>query len=506
MYRSHYNRPHQRTYSMGPYQERQIHDSQRRLNALFQTRITPRLERIMNKHYQFTRPWNPFDRWENQALPSLLPSSGNLSNSVYPDPSPDYQSIETILAEEQDQQGEVDTYPDVDLNDSIVTGSGYNTKYHISDPRNDSGFGSTSDTPTSLPKSRGLNYIPLASEENGENGNPPMKSCTVVSDSKDFIPLTSPETEVDQSQDIDSDDEDPGIDQLFTEEEDQTSRSESSSSHPAETSNKPSFKNIHDQNAYDVKNQKRFFKCDLCDFIARNKGLMLNHFRSTLHTSAAEIMGSQVEEVYHCKSIIDPAAVHLHAKNRSNVSDLAIMCPICFKYFSTMYQCANHAKKDHGENVYGVGKVIGRHATYIPTNLQCLCNEQFNNDSKLIKHIHTCKHFQTQPQPNVSFLHVCPYCVQLFIDVNSCRTHIQSERKKHNVPQIIEVSTLHVAHPTIKKPMLPYACGPTLQDTSETRVIYPHDKKKAMKAWRRNKSVTLDAYHKKNPFKRTKKQ
>ncbi|XP_062573012.1 zinc finger and BTB domain-containing protein 17-like [Saccostrea cucullata] len=499
MYRPYYNRPHHRTYSMGPYEERQVHDSQRRLNSLFQSRISPRMERIMNHHYRFTRPWSPYDRWENQALPSLLPSSGNLTHSVYPDPSPDYHSIETALAEEQEEQGEVEDYPDAYLNDSAVSGSYYYTKDHPSDPRNDSGFGSTSDTPTSLP--RGRNYTPLAS---AGNGNPPIKNCTAASNSKDFIPLSSSAAAEDEGEDGDSDDEDTGIGQLFT--EDSASSAGPSENHPTDTSNKPSVMYANDPNAYDVKIQKRFFKCDLCDFKVPNSGLMQKHFRNSLHTSAAEIMGSQVEETFHCKSIIDPAAVHMHAKDRTGVSDLAIMCPICFKYFSTMYLCAKHAVQEHGENVYGVGKVTGQHSTYIPMNLQCLCNEQFINDSTLIKHMNTCKHFQTAPQANISFLHVCPFCFQIFIDFNSLRSHIRSEGKKHKVPQIIEISTIHVEHPTIKKPMLPYACGPLLQDTSETRVIYPHDKKKAMKAWRKNKNVTLGAYHKMNSCKKAKLQ
>ncbi|XP_061186570.1 uncharacterized protein LOC133194682 [Saccostrea echinata] len=506
MYKSNYKSisSHHRTYSKGPYQDRQIYYSQRSLNSLLlQSGVTRRLKRTLNKHNKITRPYNPIDRLENLALPSVLQSYDNKSDSVYSDPLPEYNSMETNMSEEEDQQRQVVTYPVVPLNDNAVTGHGECIMDNISDPWNDSGFGSTSDTPTALPRPRVLIYIPLLKTE---KRNPPIKKCTVVSNSQDVTPLTSTEfkpllTENQSGEDI-HDVGDTGLVNLFTGENNLAPRTESSISNSGEKSNNRSSEYMLDEPAFGVKNQHHFYKCDFCDFTVPSKGKMKVHFESTLHTRAAEIMGYKMDGKYHCKSIIDPAAVFLNAEKRTQVTDLVVMCPICFTYYPTMYQCANHAKQNHCENVYGIGKVIGQHTIYIPSALKCLCNVWFNEESKYIKHIQTCKHFRIQPQANVSFFQVCPFCYEVFNDIIGCRAHIQSGRKRHSVTKIIEVNTIHVSHPTIKKPMLPYACGPTLQDTSETRVIYPRNRKKAMRAWRRNKRMTRNAFCKRNKSKR----
>lgn len=148
----------------------------------------------------------------------------------------------------------------------------------------------------------------------------------------------------------------------------------------------------------------------------------MNHFNTTGHTSSAEIMGSFENETYHCKSIIDPAAVHLFTRKRSlkNVTDLVILCPICFKYFPSMYQCANHAKRDHNENVYGVGKVVRQQTTHVAIGLKCLCMSQFNHESEVAKHVHKCKNYQINKNQTFltsMFVHIASECLTALWDV-----------------------------------------------------------------------------------------
>lgn len=498
MYRPYYNRRSHYNREYSPYPDYEIDHSQRRICSLFQSRITPRLGRIMQKHYQFTRPWSPFDRWEDQALPTLLPSCSNLTQTVYPDPSPDYNMVARRLSKEKEQIDEVNVYPDFEPNNPVPAGSSVNLKDSFSDPRNDSGFGSISDTPSS---SRLPDFIPLNCEE--ENTFRDQNSSA-----QDFHPTTSDRANVilvsddDNSiiaisDDYDEDDNEPNVGDFFAKEENLATSTGTSVKNNAKASNKPPVLSMQDQIAGNVKNQKRFFKCDYCDFKAPNKGKMMNHFDTTGHTSSAEIMGSFENETYHCKSIIDPAAVHLITRKRSlrNITDMVILCPICFKYFPSMYQCANHAKRDHNENVYGVGKVVRQQTTHVAIGLKCLCMSQFNHESEVAKHVHKCKNYQINKELHMTYIYVCPYCIRMFDSVMGCHSHIQREAEKHKVNDNVQVPILLVSQEIPKKPMLPYACGPTLQDTSENRVIYHQEKKKVMKAWRRNKSVILGSYH-----------
>ncbi|XP_022333460.2 uncharacterized protein LOC111130586 [Crassostrea virginica] len=505
MYRPYHNqnRTFQRNYS--PYPEYQINQAQQRICSLFHSRISPRLERILGKHSCFTRPWSPYDRLEDHALPNLLPSSDNITQTIYPDPSPDYSVIARRLSEEEDQNNECFVYPDVDV--SAPLGNMSTRKNITSDPGNDSGFGSVSDTPgcssssRTLPSSSRLpDFLPLNCSE-----DKPL--CNLNSNATDInqkshyesksISISDDDSSVIAVSDDDDDNEVSIVGQFFSREEATTSRSEQNIRASSDIAKEPEIQIIPSELASDVKSQRRFFKCDYCDFKALNRGTIDNHFRNTGHTTGAEILGYLENEKFHCKSIIDPIAVHLVLKRRTarNLTDLVILCPICFKHFPNMYQCANHAKRDHNENVYGVGTVRGHHTIYVAVGLVCLCMKQFNNESEIEQHVHKCKNYKVKEVPNMSNIFVCPICFRSFDSVGACRSHVQSEAVKHQVSDNVQVTVLHVSQNVNKIPMLPYACGPTLQDVSEDRVIYKQNKKKAMKAWRKNKSQVLNAFH-----------
>lgn len=215
-----------------------------------------------------------------------------------------------------------------------------------------------------------------------------------------------------------------------------------------------------------LQNQLSLLKCDYCGFKAPKKGIMRTHFEITGHTHAAEVMGYFENGTFHCKSIIEPAAVHFFAKRKhmNRLTDLVIMCPICFSHFSTMFQCADHAIEKHGENVYGVGEVVGQHTITLPFGLRCLCSGRFKEVPRTGKHRHTCRNYQISSEPNISYFYVCPFCIQFFNSAGFY-SHIQSETKKHNHRGNVRVAVVHVRHPTASRAMLPYALGPTLQDT-----------------------------------------
>lgn len=497
MYRPYYNRQHQRTCST--YEDNEIYQSQRRLYSLFESSASQRVQRVLHKNHQFTHPWSPFDRWERQALPVLLPSCSNITEVVYPEPSTDRSSITATLSREEEEGGEVFTCPEMEVNNSVMSGNEYPAKEDLSDPRNDSGFGSTSDTPST---SRAPDFIRLDSKEISQNEkftlNSKRQHITSI-DGEKSGPIYISDDE--KSSAVDSDSDDPDMNHSECKGDgNSTPSSESSGTDSADVANQTLVTSMER-----LKNQKHFFKCDYCDFKALNKGKMKTHFGITGHSFAADIMGFFENETYHCKSIIEPVAIHLFAnkKNMGNLTDLVIMCPICFSHFPSMYKCNNHALRNHGENVYGVGKVVGRHVISLPVGLRCLCGQQCREESQIRKHLNTCKNFQIMPEPNISYLYVCPFCIQFFGDIHGFHVHIQTETNKYNLRQNVMVTIIHVRHPTVSRAMLPYACGPTLQDTSVTRVISRQQKKKAMKEWRKNKNNTLGSYYQMNHNKKS---
>jgi hypothetical protein len=403
---------------------------------------------------------------------------------VYPEPSTNRKNVTATISKAEEEDGEICTNPETESNNSAISGNERPAKGSVSDPKNDSGFGSTSDTPS---LSRAPDFIPLESKGISQNGEPTLNLKRKHSEESEPICISNDE-ESDGDPDEDGGNSTPG--------------SESSGADSGAAANQ-----TLDTFMKSLKNQKRFFKCDYCDFKAPNKGRMKNHLKTTGHLFAAEIMGSFENETFHCKSIIEPLAVNLTPKEKhmSNFSDLVLMCPVCLSHFPSIVRCVNHAAKSHCEKVYGVGEVADRHVISLPVGLRCLCGEQFSDQSQIGKHLNKCKNFQIKREPNISYFYVCPFCIQLFAEIHGFYLHIQSESQKHNHHQNVVVTVIHVRNPTTPKTMLPYACGPTLQDTSETRVVFCKGKKKAMKAWRKNKSTTLGAYRQMNHNKKFKK-